>query len=180
MKLLSLLILVAFIILRNSFTIFNGKRDRAKVTSFIYWGRKLIEIMIYFAIPGLLLLGVIPEKTFPILYVLGSLLSLKGLFFMLWTRLSRDKDWGFMGDDSGEKLFTGGPYAYTRHPYYAGAILVGVGLYLQLNYWLAPLMIPVAFFVAYVVKKEDAFLEQKFGQTFVTYKKKVGVFPWVY
>lgn len=96
MKLLSLLILVAFIVLRNSFTIFNGKQDRTKVTTFIYAGRKLIEIVICFGVPGLLLLGVIPERTFPILYVLGLLLSIKGLFFMLWTRLSRNKDWGFM------------------------------------------------------------------------------------
>lgn len=180
MKLLSFLILLAFIVLRNSFTIFNGERDRTRVTSFIYWGRKLIEIVICFGVPGLLLLGVIPQKTFLVLYVFGALISIKGLFFMLWTRLSRNKDWGFMGDDSGDSLFTGGPYAYTRHPYYAGAILVGVGLYLQLNYWLVPIMIPVAFFIAYVVKKEDAFLEQRFGQTFVEYKKKVGVFPWVY
>ncbi len=180
MKLLSLLILVAFVVLRNSFTIFNGKRDRRRVTAFIYAGRKLIEIAICFGVPGLLLFGVIPQKTFSVLYVLGILLSLKGLFFMLGTRLSRSKDWGFMGDDSGETLFTGGPYAYTRHPYYAGAILVGVGLYFQLNYWLALLMIPVIFFIAYVIKKEDAFLAQRFGQAFVDYKKKVGVFPWLY
>ncbi len=180
MKLLSLLVLVAFIVLRNSFTIFNGKCDRTKVTSFIYAGRKLVEIVICFGISGLILLGVIPQKTVLVLYVLGVLISIKGLFFMLWTRLSRNKDWGFMGDDSGETLFTGGPYVYTRHPYYAGAILVGIGLYLQLNYWLVPLMIPVALFVAYVVKKEDTFLEQRFGQIFVDYKKKVGVFPWWY
>ncbi|MEN9614473.1 MAG: Phospholipid methyltransferase [Candidatus Parcubacteria bacterium] len=85
-----------------------------------------------------------------------------------------------MGDDSGETLFTGGPYRFTRHPYYAGAILVGIGLYLQLNYWLALLMIPVAIFIAHVIKKEDVFLEQRFGQTFVDYKKKTGVVPWFY
>lgn len=180
MQLLSLLILVTFVVLRNSFTIFNGKRDRTKVTSFIYWGRKLIEIAISFVVPALLLLGVIPIKTFSVLYILGVLLSLKGLVFMLWTRLCRNTDWGFMGDDSGETLFTGGPYRYTRHPYYAGAILVGIGLYLQLNYWLALLMIPVVFFIAYVIKKEDVFLEQRFGQTFIDYKKKTGVFPWFY
>lgn len=180
MQLLSFILLLAFILLRNSFTIFKGNRERTKVEGLIYWGRKLIEVSIYFAIPGLLLLGVIPKNTSQVAYVLGVLLSLKGLFFMLWTRLSRDKDWGFMGDDSGETLFTGGPYAYTRHPYYAGAILVGIGLYLQLNYWLALLMIPIMFFIAYVIKKEDAFLEQRFGQTFLAYKNKVGVFPWFY
>lgn len=85
-----------------------------------------------------------------------------------------------MGDDSGEVLFTGGPYRFTRHPYYIGAILVGIGLYLQLNYVLAILMLPVIIFMIYVMKKEDNFLEQKFGQTYLEYKQKVGIFPWFY
>ena len=57
MQLLSFILLLAFILLRNSFTIFKGNRERTKVESLIYWGRKLIEVSIYFAIPGLLLLG---------------------------------------------------------------------------------------------------------------------------
>ncbi len=85
-----------------------------------------------------------------------------------------------MGDDSGDTLFTGGPYKFTRHPYYIGAILTGVGIYLQLNYWLVFLMAPVIFFILHVIKKEDHFLERKFGATYSEYKKRVGLIPWFY
>ncbi len=180
MKLISLIILLAFIVFRNSFTLIKGKRDRKKVTSFIYLIRKFIEIVIFFVIPCLLLLNIIETNIYPPFYYLGILLSFTGLFFMVWTRFNRDKDWGFMGDDTGGDLFIGGPYKFTRHPYYIGAIFVGIGLYLQLNYYLVILMLPVIFFIFYVIKKEDSFLENKFGSSFLEYRNRVGVFPWFY
>lgn len=180
MKVITLSILLIFVLFRNSFTLLKGKRDKKKVTTFIYLGRKLIEVFIYFLIPGLLLLGIINVHTSSLFYYLGILLSVFGLLLMIYTRLNRNKDWGFMGDDTGDDLFTGGPYRFTRHPYYVGAIFVGVGLYLQLNYFLVILMLPVIFFIIYVIGKEDNFLEKKFGSRYMEYKNKVGVFPWFY
>ncbi len=150
------------------------------VTSFIYWGRKIIEIFISFLLPILLLLEIVKTNTTNPSYYLGVLFSLLGLSLMIWTRFYRNKDWGFMGDDSGDVLFTGGPYKFTRHPYYAGAALTGVGIYLQLHYWLAFLMLPVILFMLYVIKKEDGFLEKKFGDRYLEYKRKVGIIPWFY
>lgn len=153
MKLLTIILLFGFIIFRNSFTLIKGKRDRKMVTLFIYWGRKTIEIFISFLVPILLLSEVIKTNTTNNIYYLGVLLSVLGLSLMIWTRFNRNKDWGFMGDDSGDVLFTNGPYKFTRHPYYVGAALTGVGIYLQLNYWLSLLMIPVITFMLYVIKK---------------------------
>lgn len=85
-----------------------------------------------------------------------------------------------MGDDSGDVLFTDGPYKFTRHPYYVGAMLAGIGIYLQLNYWLTLLMLPVVLFMLYVIKKEDEFLEKRFGNAYSKYKRKVGIIPWFY
>ena len=85
-----------------------------------------------------------------------------------------------MGDDSGDVLFTNGPYKFTRHPYYVGAALTGIGIYLQLNYGLALLMLPVIIFMLYVIKREDSFLENKFGNRYTEYKSKVGIIPWFY
>ncbi len=180
MNLLTLFFLLGFIVFRNSFTLIQGKRNRKAVTLFIYWGRKTIEIIISFLVPALLLLEIIETKIFSPLYYLGVACSVFGLGFMVWTRFYRNKDWGFMGDDSGDTLFTGGPYNFTRHPYYIGAIFTGIGIYLQLNYWLTFLMLPVALFVLHVIKKEDDFLSNKFGGAYQEYKKKVGIFPWFY
>ncbi len=171
MKLVTLITLLAFIIFRNSFTLLQGKRKRSFVSMFIYWGRKLIEIFVSFLIPILLLLEIVKTQTSSFFYFLGLLLSMCGLTLMAWTRFYRNKDWGFMGDDSGEVLFTGGPYRFTRHPYYVGSILVGIGVYLQLNVWMVFLMLPVIFFIHYVMKKEDIFLEEKFGETYLRYRR---------
>ena len=180
MKLITIIILLLFFIFRNSFTLFKGKRSIAKVTSFIYWGRKLIEIFICFLIPIFLLLEIIETNISFTFYYIGVVISILGLLLMVSTRFNRDKDWGFMGDDTGNVLFTDGPYKFTRHPYYMGAIFVCIGLYLQLNYVLVLMMIPVVLFIMYSIKKEDLFLESKFGQKFVEYKNKVGIFPWFY
>lgn len=180
MKLITLAALLVFAVFRYAFTLIKGKRDRKKVTTFIYFGRKLIEVSIYFLIPTLLLLEIVKTNIYTPVYYLGILFSFTGLFLMIWTRFDRDIDWGFMGDNSGGNLFTEGPYRFTRHPYYLGAIFVGVGLYLQLNYFLAILMLPVIFFILHVIRKEDSFLENKFGSKYTDYKNKVGVFPWFY
>src|SRR3989344_1456226 len=178
MKLTTFALLLLFIAFRNSFTLLQGKRSRKKMTAFIYWGRKIIEIVISFAIPILLLTEVIKTDIQPFPYYLGILLSIAGLLLMAWTRFYRNKDWGFMGDDAGETLFTKGPYGLTRHPYYVGAFLAGVGIYLQLNWAFTLLIIPVGFFMLYAAGKEDAFLMGKFDKKYAAYKKKVGVTPW--
>lgn len=139
----------------------------------------MIEIFISFLIPFLLILGILDTKIYAPLYYLGLAVSIIGLWFMVWTRFNRNKDWGFMGDKSGEVLFTDGVYRFTRHPYYFGAVMVGIGLYLQLNYQYVLLMVPVVLFIQYVIKVEDRHLEEKFGQKFIDYKNKVGVIPWL-
>ena len=97
---------------------------------------------------------------------------------MFLTRLNRKKDWGFMGDKTGESLFTNGIYSVTRHPYYVGAILLGVGVYFVLNSYFVLLMIPVIIFLVKVINNEDKYLLERFGDQFIEYKKKVGIIPW--
>lgn len=100
---------------------------------------------------------------------------------MVWTRIVRNKDWGFMGDDADSTLFINGPYKFIRHPYYTGSVLTGIGIYLQLNYIFVILMIPVIIFIIYVTKKEDVFLEKKFGEEFKQYKNNVkSLIPFIY
>jgi len=84
-----------------------------------------------------------------------------------------------MGDDTGTTLFTQGVYSITRHPYYVGAVLLGLGVYLILNSWLILTMFPVLLFVSKVIKKEDAFLYDKFDGKWVNYKKHVGIIPFL-
>lgn len=180
MKIFTAILLIIFFILRNSFTLFLGKRDKKRITFFIFMMRKIIEIIILFLIPILIIFGFIKSYTDIYIFLIGTIISIIGLFLMAWTRFGRKRDWGFMGDDSGELLFINGPYNVSRHPYYIGAILFAVGLYAQLNYFLILLTIPAIFFIFHVIKKEELFLADKFGRTWEEYKTRVGIFPWFY
>lgn len=74
MKVLTLILLLCFVLLRNGFTLIKGKRDRKATSLFIYWGRKGVEIFISLLIPIFLFLGVIETKTTTSLFYLGILL----------------------------------------------------------------------------------------------------------
>lgn len=73
------------------------------------------------------------------------------------------------------KIITSGLYKYSRNPIYliscAGPISLG---FIFLTYWAMFAFIPaliVVYFTA--VKKEEQYLEKKFGQEYLDYKKKV-------
>ncbi|MFA6404940.1 MAG: isoprenylcysteine carboxylmethyltransferase family protein [Candidatus Paceibacterota bacterium] len=180
MKIFTAILLILFFVFRNSFTLFLGKRDKKRTTFFIFLMRKVIEIIILFFIPILIIFGFIKSSTNVYIFLIGTIISIIGLSLMAWTRFGRKSDWGFMGDDSGELLFINGPYKVSRHPYYIGAILFAIGLYAQLNYFLIILTIPAIFFISHVIKKEESFLANRFGHTWEEYKTRVGIFPWFY
>lgn len=68
-----------------------------------------------------------------------------------------------------------GPYRFTRNPIYLGAMVVYVGLALVTNaFWPLPALVPFAFALHWgVVRREEKYLETKFGEAYVTYKARV-------
>ena len=73
------------------------------------------------------------------------------------------------------KIISTGIYAYSRNPVYVGFCLVPVGTGIFLNsFWILIGFIPSAILVYYVaIRKEEAYLEEKFGEEYVHYKNKV-------
>ncbi len=78
------------------------------------------------------------------------------------------------------KLATQGIYAYSRHPLYGAWIVCIIpGMVLLLNS-LIGLSIPIFMYVVFkiLIDREDKYLEEKFGEAFIEYKKRVGeIFP---
>lgn len=78
------------------------------------------------------------------------------------------------------KLATKGVYAYFRHPIYGSWIVFIVpGVVLVLNSLLG-LTVPFFMYVVFsvLIKEEEEYLEDKFGEEYLEYKRKVGsVFP---
>jgi len=72
-------------------------------------------------------------------------------------------------------LATGGVYELTRNPLYTGgtAVVVGIAFVFALD-WLVLLMAPALLILHFgVVRREEQYLEQKFGEVYRQYKARV-------
>jgi len=72
-------------------------------------------------------------------------------------------------------IVTGGPFRFSRNPLYCALTLLYLGLTAMANTWwgvimLAPLLLVMHFGV---VLREERYLERKFGDTYLDYKRRV-------
>ena len=68
-----------------------------------------------------------------------------------------------------------GPYHFTRNPIYLGMVLGLIGLALAFDgLWLLVMLVPFALVIRYgVIAREEAYLERKFGEVYLSYKSRV-------
>jgi protein-S-isoprenylcysteine O-methyltransferase Ste14 len=81
------------------------------------------------------------------------------------------------------RLVTKGPFAVSRNPMYTSFILFTIpGIALAFNNWLVLICSLVVFLgITLLVKEEEVWLEETFGQEYKTYKSRTGrVFPKVW
>ena len=73
------------------------------------------------------------------------------------------------------KILRTGVYAYSRNPIYvAASSLMAAGALYSDKIWILVMLVPVLIYINnQVIKKEEAYLEQKFGDDYRDYKKKV-------
>jgi protein-S-isoprenylcysteine O-methyltransferase Ste14 len=72
-------------------------------------------------------------------------------------------------------IVTDGLFRFSRNPIYVSDMLLYVGLSLALNTWWALALTPVVVWIMNigVIAREEAYLEQKFGNDYVQYKRQV-------
>ena len=72
-------------------------------------------------------------------------------------------------------LLTRGPFRMSRNPMYLGMVVQYVGLALLFNSLWAIVLLPLALVVVQltVIKREERYLEQKFGEEYLAYKARV-------
>ena len=68
-----------------------------------------------------------------------------------------------------------GPYKYSRNPIYVGYLIAYVGLAMLMN---APIMFATLIVFIYIltntiIKPEEEYLERKFGEEYLAYKRKI-------
>ncbi len=71
-------------------------------------------------------------------------------------------------------IVTTGPYRFSRNPIYAGLSLIYAGLALGLALWWTLALLPVIWIILHfgVVRREEAYLEARFGQAYKDYRSR--------
>lgn len=102
--------------------------------------------------------------------LLGSVLVLAGALVRAWGAGHLVKN---------ERLTVSGPYAYVRHPLYAGTLLAGVGFSLMAGGWLSLALLAglfAWFFLDYFPRKErreSERLERMYDGAYARYRERV-------
>ena len=150
----------------------NDNNDNPKVKlapPLVYLGLGLIGVGIEYVIP--LSIGIdSPANYLGVGVIIVSIVGL-GLMAKLFKRYETEiEPW-----KTTSKIITTGPYKYSRNPVYIFACGVPIGLGIAFNtYWALFAFIPALIIVYYTaVKKEEKYLETKFGQEYLDYKAKV-------
>jgi protein-S-isoprenylcysteine O-methyltransferase Ste14 len=73
-------------------------------------------------------------------------------------------------------LQTTGIYSFTRNPMYLGLLLLYCGLAILIGNWWTIILVPLLTLVvqAYIIKKEEHYLQKAFGEEYTAYKKSVS------
>jgi protein-S-isoprenylcysteine O-methyltransferase Ste14 len=108
--------------------------------------------------------------------VVGGLLFSAGFVFMAWARGIFVRS----GQDPAPwqpspSLVREGPYRFSRNPMYVGMTTVQMGIGFALNnLWIVAFAIPALIIVHFTaVRPEEAYLGEKFGESYAQYKATV-------
>lgn len=112
--------------------------------------------------------------------IVGVLLSLLGEFIRAWGVAYAGSETRTTIRVDASKLVTAGPFSYVRNPLYCGNILLYLGVGVLSNALFPYLQLAAfGYFVLQyilIVREEENYLEEKFGDEYRTYKKHVPRF----
>jgi len=106
---------------------------------------------------------------------IGALGIILGTILIYWAQSSSSRAGKIKEEDSSVGGFKYGPYKYSHHPSYLGLFIMTLGLSLILNSLPSLVLVIIAYLIIKFVftKKEEKLLEEKYGEIFIDYKKKI-------
>ncbi len=132
---------------------------------------------------GALVLGLVLNAIWPsrvvaetIRYPAGILLIILGAFIVAAAlRAFRRAGTNVDVHQPATAVVTSGPYRFSRNPMYLSLTLIYAGIGVAANsLWVLVLAVPLLAIIRYgVVAREERYLEQKFGEAYVRYRKSV-------
>jgi protein-S-isoprenylcysteine O-methyltransferase Ste14 len=109
---------------------------------------------------------------FPVLNIVGGILILSGLLFHVHAEKTHKQAHEKSADI--DKIMKNGLFSKIRHPLYASAILINLGIALAFGVILTCIIAIVSIVHWFMTAlKEEEFLLQKFGEEYRLYKKEV-------
>lgn len=109
--------------------------------------------------------------------VLAVIAVMPSAFFGLWSLLEfgRAKT-SLLPHKPSSYLVIVGPYRVTRNPMYVSLTLLYISLGFLLGIAWALIILPAVIFIIniYVIRREELYLESKYGEQYRAYKKQVG------
>ena len=146
--------------------------DRPGVIAFppgLFAGTFLAGLLVQWLIPRPLLSSTVARPV-------GAALLILGIALANWGRRTMRR--GGTNIDPGEPalaIVTDGPFHFSRNPLYVAITLFYLGLTLLANaLWPLLLLIPLLLLTHYgIVLREERYLEKKFGETYLNYKRQV-------
>jgi protein-S-isoprenylcysteine O-methyltransferase Ste14 len=108
--------------------------------------------------------------------IIGSVIILIGLFFNFpaLRQFFRTKN-TLITIKPANSLQTTGIYSISRNPMYVSLVLIYTGLSFIIGNWWNLILLPLLFLMVqeYVIKREEKYLDRRFGQEYNDYKSKV-------
>jgi protein-S-isoprenylcysteine O-methyltransferase Ste14 len=105
----------------------------------------------------------------------AAVIALSGLLILLVFRAFSKAETSIDPYKPTTAIITGGPFAYSRNPAYVALTLLFVGIAVAVDgIWLLAMAVPAVLTLHYfVVLREEAYLERKFGEDYRAYKLAV-------
>ncbi|MFA7421477.1 MAG: isoprenylcysteine carboxylmethyltransferase family protein [Melioribacteraceae bacterium] len=137
---------------------------------------KVFKYRSYSPIPFVVLMLVFQEAT-PISLAIGFAVALLGEFFRFWGVAYAGSETRRTGEVGATYLVVSGAFAHLRNPLYLGNMLMYLGIGIM-SYALFPYLqiVALAFFMwqyYVIIKEEEGFLVQKYGNAYEEYRKSV-------
>jgi protein-S-isoprenylcysteine O-methyltransferase Ste14 len=135
----------------------------------IYIGIAAISALLQFLLPLPFISSGMARITGLVVVIVSFLFGLPALINMLRVKTSPNPN------RPATSLILSGPYGFSRNPMYIGLTLLYAGLvtFLQLPWGLLFLPLVVWLVTAWVIRPEEKYLEGKFGNEYLEYKRSV-------
>ncbi len=116
--------------------------------------------------------------------LLGDILALSGVVFAIWARFALGKNWSgaVVTIKKDHKLVESGPYAYVRHPIYAGFLTAAVGTALTIGTFASFLALVFLFTVFTMrIRREEAMMIAHFPEEYPGYMTRTkALIPYLF